>query len=419
MASILSTSKSSAQMNSQALLVSAVAVGAVGGLLLGRSKRVQSTLAGLLGGGGGEASAAVGKRSVEDLVRENIKTLTPYRCARDDYEEGVLLDANENSIGATVAKPPDQRELNRYPCPYQWELKQLIAKHRNIAKEQIFLGVGSDEAIDMMMRIFCVPRKDTILITPPTYGMYGVCAKVNDVEVIKSPLDPSFDVDLEALFADVRPSTKLLFLCSPGNPTAKSIPLETIEAVLNDPRYDGMVVVDEAYVDFSTVPSACCLVDKYPKLIVLQTLSKAFGLAGIRLGMAISQESTIQYFNNVKAPYSVNKLTAEMAIDAFNNLPLLKANIQTILDERVKVAAALEGLPYVSKVHHSDTNFLLFVIPKAKEIYKSMAEAGVVTRYRGTEMHCDGCIRVTIGTPAENDEFLALLQKTAKEFGVC
>lgn len=358
-------------------------------------------------------------KTVADLVRSNIRELTPYRCARDDYEEGVLLDANENSIGATVESPPDTLELNRYPDPYQLELKEMIAKHRGIKSEQIFLGVGSDEAIDMMMRIFCDPRSENICITPPTYGMYKVCAKVNDVPVLTAPLTPSFDVDVELVLSTVKPSTKILFLCSPGNPTAKSIPLATIEEVLNSPLYSGIVAVDEAYVDFSDVPSACELVDKYPKLIVLQTLSKAFGLAGIRLGMAIAQKETIQYFNNVKAPYNISKLTASAAKGAFRNIELLLANIATLKEERIKVAAVLQDLPFVQKVHHSDTNFLLFKIEKADEIYKHMAEAGVVTRYRGKEQHCTDCIRVTIGTAEENDKFLALLQETAKLFGLC
>lgn len=358
------------------------------------------------------------RRGVQDLVRGNIKALEPYRCARDDYDEGVLLDANENSIGATVEAPPDPRELNRYPDPYQWALKAEIAKLRGVRKEEIFLGVGSDEAIDMVMRIFCTPQKDSILITPPTYGMYKVSAAVNDVNIQKAPLTPSFDLDVEALFRSVDSTTKIIFLCSPGNPTAKSIPLDVVEAVLSDERYDGIVVVDEAYVDFSSQPSACKLIPKYPKLIVMQTLSKAFGLAGIRLGMAMGNEQVISYFNNMKAPYNISKLTAEFAQGAFRNLELMRTNVKTILEERERVVKALATFSFVKHIHPSDTNFLLVKIPKAKEVYKTMADSGVVIRFRGSEMHCEDCVRITIGTPEENDKFLDLLQRTVKSLGV-
>lgn len=358
------------------------------------------------------------KRTVQDLVRPNILALQPYRCARDDYDSGILLDANENSIGATVEAPPDDMQLNRYPCPYQFELKELIANYRGIKKEQIFLGVGSDEAIDLIIRVFCEPRVDNIMITPPTYGMYKVCAAVNDVPLVKSPLTPDFDVDVDALMADVTPNTKVLFLCSPGNPTAKAIPKATVEAVLRDERYDGIVVLDEAYVDFSPEGSACQLVDKYPKLIVMQTLSKAFGLAGIRLGMAISNEATTQILNNVKAPYNISKLTSKQATGAFRNLALLNTNMSTILSERERVAKALAKMSFVQQVHPSHTNFLLVQMPKAKEIYLLMAEAGVVLRFRGHELHCAGCLRITIGTPAENDAMLKMLQSTAADVGV-
>lgn len=357
----------------------------------------------------------VGRRRVEDLVRPNIASLEPYRCARDDYSEGILLDANENSIGATVGGP-DHRELNRYPCPYQRELKTMIAEYRGVRWEQLFLGVGSDEAIDMIMRIFCTPGVDSILITPPTYGMYSVSAKVNDVAVQKVPLTPAFDVEVDKVLAAVTETTKIIFLCSPGNPTAKSIPLAAVEAILLG--FDGIVVVDEAYVDFSTTPSACALVDKYENLVVMQTLSKAFGLAGIRLGMAIGNEQVIRYFNTMKAPYNVSKLAAEHGVGAFKHIDVMKANVATLLSERARLETALRALPFVRRVCHSDTNFVLFELPKAKEIYKTMADSGVVCRFRGNELHCADCLRVTVGTPPENDRFLELLQTTATLFKI-
>ena len=348
------------------------------------------------------------------LVRPNIRSLQPYRCARDDYTDGILLDANENSIGATVApEPGDSRELNRYPCPYQIPLKQLISAHRGVRPENIFLGVGSDEAIDMIMRIFCAPGKDSILICPPTYGMYTVCAKVNDVEVQKVPLSPAFDVMVDEVLAAVRKTTKLIFLCSPGNPTAKSIPLATVEKVAGAAT-GSIVIVDEAYVDFSDTKSACCLIDKYPNIVVMQTLSKAFGLAGIRLGMAMGNPDVIHYFNTMKAPYNISKLTSEFAVNAFKNKAVMEKNIKLLLSERERVDAALRAFPFVKRVCPSDTNFLLFELRNAKAIYSTMADSGVVVRYRGGDIHCKDCLRVTIGAPKENDRFLELLEATAK-----
>ena len=271
--------------------------------------------------------------------------------------------------------------LNRYPDPLHYNLKEHIAALRHVRKTQIFLGVGSDEAIDMLFRIFCYPTVDNVLITPPTYGMYKVCAKVNDVAVKTAPLTPVFDVDEEVTLAAIDANTKLLFLCSPGNPTSKSISLDVIERIAS--KYTtGILVVDEAYVDFSTVSSACSLIDKYPNIVVLQTLSKAFGLAGIRLGMAIAQENIIQLMNNVKAPYNINKLTVEVALEAFHDLSKFETNKKLILSERAYLNEKLAQLSIVKKIFHSDANFILFQIPKAQEIYKTMADRGIVCRYR-------------------------------------
>eukprot|EP00613_Pedinella_sp_CCMP2098_P020404 CAMPEP_0171696702 /NCGR_PEP_ID=MMETSP0991-20121206/8429_1 /TAXON_ID=483369 /ORGANISM="non described non described, Strain CCMP2098" /LENGTH=431 /DNA_ID=CAMNT_0012285447 /DNA_START=230 /DNA_END=1526 /DNA_ORIENTATION=- len=395
--------------------------------------------------------------TISDLVRANIASLEPYRCARDDYSDGVLLDANENSIGATVAEP-DTMELNRYPDPYQKELKEMIAKYRGVRWEQIFLGVGSDEAIDIIMRIFCVPGTDSILITPPTYGMYSVSAKTNDVGIIKVPLTPEFDVEVEKVprvrflppllvisvsnsihifthsFSDERWSN-LIFLVPhllrytgsgrgdlahqdhlpllAGQPDRESDPDSVVEAVAS--KFNGIVVVDEAYIDFCTsTPSACCLVDKHRNIVVMQTLSKAFGLAGVRLGMAIANAEVIHYFNTMKAPYNVSKLASKMGKGAFEHVALMESNVALILQERARVAHALSALPFVKRVCRSDANFLLFELPNAKAVYKTMADSGVVCRFRGSEINCKDCLRVTIGTPSENDQFLALLESTAK-----
>jgi histidinol-phosphate aminotransferase len=272
--------------------------------------------------------------------------------------------------------------LRRYPDPLHLDLKEEIAKLRNVKKEQIFLGVGSDEAIDILFRIFCNPREDNALIAPPTYGMYKVCAKINDVGIKSAPLTPSFDVDLPALLAGIDEHTKLVFLCSPGNPTCKVIPNSVVEEVLAV-YHTGILVVDEAYIDFSGTDSACSLIEKYPNVVVLQTMSKAFGLAGIRLGMCFGSENVVQLMNNIKAPYNINKLTAEVAVAAFKNLDLYRSNVAALLLERNFLLDGLKAMmPRIKKIHHSDANFILFVIPKAETIYKIMADRGVVCRFR-------------------------------------
>lgn len=359
--------------------------------------------------------------NLQDVARANILELVPYRCARDDYSEGILLDANENSIGPSLATSDlasfGPLALNRYPDPLHYDFKESLAKLRNVKKEQIFLGVGSDEAIDILFRIFCNPRVDNAVVTPPTYGMYKVCAKINDVEVKSAPLTPNFDVDIPLILATITPVTKLVFLCSPGNPTCKVIPNSVVEEILTSYN-TGVVVVDEAYIDFSKTESATTLVAKYPNVVVLQTLSKAFGLAGIRLGMAYASEAIIQLMNNIKAPYNVNKLTIDVAKRAFSDLSIFQSNVDMILAEREFLLRSLRSMPAIKKIHHTDANFILFVIPKSKEIYKVMADRGIVCRYRGSELHCDDCLRVTVGTHEENIKFLTLLDEVTQSLGV-
>lgn len=366
------------------------------------------------------------------LARPNILELQPYRCARDDYSDGVLLDANENAFGPTSLPtksldPYDNSNtLERYPDPYQSDLKELFCRERgnDLKPSNVFVGVGSDEAIDLLMRIFCTPGAgsggDNILITPPTYGMYKVCAKVNDVEIVSAPLTPDFDLDIPKMMAAVTEKTKLLFICSPGNPTCKAIPLAEIEKIASDTeKYPGLIVVDEAYIDFAGEDaSAVSLLKKYDNIVVLQTLSKAFGLAGIRCGFCIGPPDVIQLMNNVKAPYNVNSLTSEVAINAMNSMDTLRKNVASTMVERARVRTELEALTdIVVSVYPSDSNFLLFRVKddlQAVTVYKKMADDGVVTRFRGNELHCNQCIRVTIGTKEENDKFLAILQATWK-----
>lgn len=341
---------------------------------------------------------------IESLVRPNIRRLQPYRSARDDFETGLLLDANENSLGAPFR---DAEGLNRYPSPQQYELRKRIADFRDVDVDNVFVGVGSDEAIDLLLRIFCEPARDRIIITPPTYGMYKVAAQINDITVDEVLLSEDFQLRPDRILAAVRPETRLLFLCSPNNPTGNHLKLFEIEKLLD--RFPGLVVVDEAYIDFSSRKSLAARVREYPNLVVLQTMSKAFGLAGIRLGMAIASPDIIGYMMKVKAPYNLNTLTSKYAREAFDHLGQIRWNIDEIIQERNRLAHELNAFPGIDQVAPSDANFLLFKVDGAYDIYRRLAEEGVIIRYRGHEPHCENGLRVTIGTPEENNRFLEKL----------
>lgn len=343
--------------------------------------------------------------NIQSLIRENIRNLTPYRSARDDFNSGILLDANENSFGSSVRNPLD---LHRYPDPAQEKLREVIANYRHVDVENLFLGVGSDEPIDLLMRIFCEPARDSIIISPPTYGMYKVSANINNVAVKEVLLTEKFQLQPDKIKEAANETTKLLFLCSPNNPTANDMKRTDLLKLCT--TFPGIVVVDEAYIDFSKQESMAEMVQQYPNLVVLQTFSKAFGLAGIRLGVAISNPEIISYMMRVKAPYNINKLTADTAMKAFDNLELLKFNIKKIREERQYVAEQLEHSAAVEKVYPSNANFLLFKINHAKEVYQNLAKLGVIVRYRGNEPHCEDCLRVTIGMPDENVKFLKALK---------
>ena len=344
--------------------------------------------------------------ALENLVRPNIRELTPYRSARDDFEEGLLLDANENSLGA----PYHEAEgLNRYPDPHQKELRKAVADWRETNPEQVFTGVGSDEAIDLLFRIFCEPGKDRVITTPPTYGMYRVSAGIHNVEVDEVLLDKQFEPVVDDILSAAGEQTKMLFLCSPNNPTANSIPLDTLEEILE--QFPGMVVLDEAYIDFSMEPSRVMLIDRYPNLVVLQTLSKSFGMAGIRLGLAFAQKTVIDFMMKVKAPYNVNALTSKYALEAFRHLDTVRFNVDSIRDERKRLHGELKKIPAVKKIYPSDANFLLAKIDNALETYKKLAEKNVIVRYRGNEPRCEDCLRITVGTPDENDQLIETLKE--------
>lgn len=342
-----------------------------------------------------------------DIVRPNLRNLEPYRCARDDYSTGILLDANENSFGPPLEN--DEQSLNRYPDPHQIELRTLMAEFRGVAMEQVFAGVGSDEAIDLLMRIVCVPGKDSILITPPTYGMYKVSANINDVRVQSVPLTEDFQLRVPEILDAVEETTRLIFVCTPGNPTAKCVSADDVRTILDNFK-TGLVVVDEAYIDFADEPSFCRLVSTYPNLVVLQTLSKAFGLAGIRLGFAFADCELISMMNKVKAPYNVNRLTSDVAIAALRNRDAVRAKVEQCKAQRQWLVDQLSELPFVRKIYPSDANFLLVRMDNAYKVYREVAARGVVIRYRGSEIHCQDCVRITVGTPEENHRLMELLQ---------
>ncbi len=346
------------------------------------------------------------KIDIPSLIRKNILDLTPYRSARDDFNEGILLDANENSFGSPVRNSLD---LHRYPSPTQDVLRRKIAGYRGVDFENIFLGVGSDEPIDLLMRIFCEPAKDSILITPPTYGMYKVAANINNVGIKEVQLTKNFQLKPADIIEHADSTTKILFLCSPNNPTAND--LKRTDLLKLVAQFPGIVVVDEAYIDFSHQESMAEMVQQFPNLVVLQTFSKAMGLAGARLGVAISSPEIINYMLRVKSPYNINKLTADAALKVFENLDLMKFNIKKIREERDYVAEELSHSDAVEIVYASNANFLLFKIKNAKEIYQKLAGKGVIVRYRGNEPLCEDCLRVTIGMPDENVRFLKSLKE--------
>lgn len=342
---------------------------------------------------------------LKTLIRPNILDLKPYRSARDDFDSGILLDANENSLGAPFE---NDLELHRYPMPYQEELRARIAAFRKVDSENIFTGVGSDEAIDLLFRIFCESGLDEVLITPPTYGMYKVSAAINNVHVQQVLLTPDFQLQVAETLEAATDKTKIIFLCSPNNPTGNSLRTEDILTVVKN--FPGIVVVDEAYIDFSEQESFATQVKNYPNLVVLQTMSKAFGLAGIRLGTAIASAEIIQYMMKVKAPYNVNKLTSQAALRGYSNIEGMQLKVKELLKERERVIDELSSVEKIEKIYPTDANFLIFKLDNALEVYQKLAAEGVIVRYRGNEPHCENCLRLTIGSIDENDAFLQALR---------
>lgn len=339
------------------------------------------------------------------LVRPNISKLVAYSSARDEFsgEAKVFLDANENSLGSPLLK-----WYNRYPDPHQRAIKQKLSVIKGIAPEHIFLGNGSDECIDLLFRCFCEPGKDNVIICPPTYGMYEVSANINDVAVKKAPLLEDFQLDLVHLETLVDTDTKLIWLCSPNNPTGNALNRVDIETVLNN--FNGIVVVDEAYINFAKQKSFIQELTEYPNLVVLQTLSKAWGLAGLRLGMAFASAAIIEVLDKVKPPYNINQATQELVLKALDEVGQVNDMIRLLVDMREALAEVFRSMPTVEKVYPSDANFLLVKIKDARKIYEFLLGKGIVLRDRSNVTLCEDCLRITVGTEQENTLLVDAMQ---------
>ena len=338
------------------------------------------------------------------LVRENIKNLKPYSSARSEFsgQASIYLDANENSFGSPLTK-----WYNRYPDPLQWEVKKKLSAIKNVPVEQMLLGNGSDECIDLLIRAFCNPKEDQIIICPPTYGMYEVYANINDIAVKEVPLLHGYQLNLEALEQAIVANTKLIFLCSPNNPTGNSLEREDIEIVLNN--FEGIVVVDEAYINYSRHHSFIAELKDYPNLVILQTFSKAWGLAALRLGMTYASTAIIDILNKIKPPYNVNQATQELALKALDNLEEVNTMIKETVQEREVLVNGLVILPLVEKVHPSDANFVLVKMRGATAVYNYLKEKGIIVRNRSNILLCEDSLRITVGTPEQNQQLLMAL----------
>jgi len=338
---------------------------------------------------------------IKKIVRPNIEILKAYSSAKEEYtgEANILLDANENSLGSPLTK-----WYNRYPDPYQKKLKEKLAFIKQIEASQIFIGNGSDECIDNLYRTFCIPGKDNIIICPPTYPMYEVGANINNIEIKLAPLLENYQLNVAHIEQLVNENTKIIWICSPNNPTGNSLDRIDIETILN--HFNGIVVVDEAYINFSKQKSFSASLIDYPNLVVLQTLSKAWGLAGLRLGMCFASEAIIGYMNKVKAPYNINIVTQELALQALEEVGQVNDMIQHLVDMRIALAEVIQSMPHVEKVYPSDTNFLLVKIPKASELYRYLLTQGIVVRDRSSLENCADSLRITVGTEQENTQLV-------------
>jgi histidinol-phosphate aminotransferase len=336
---------------------------------------------------------------LNNLVRDNVKSLLPYSSARDEYktdgEAMIFLDANEN---------PFENGLNRYPDPQQMLLKSKISEIKQVPEKQILLGNGSDEVLDLIFRAFCEPGNDNVISLPPTYGMYKVLSGINNVENREVLLTSEFEPDVDAILETTDPNTKLLFLCSPSNPSGNSFNADLVKKLLES--FNGLVVIDEAYIDFSDVTGWSQSLDKYPNLIITQTFSKAFGMAGIRLGMLFASAEIIKILNRIKPPYNVNELTQQRAMKGLQNYSEIKQQVVDIKSERDILSKQLLQLKYVAKIFSSDANFLLIKVDDADQRYMELIGKGIVVRNRSKQPLCENCLRITVGTASENQNLL-------------
>ncbi|MCU0415813.1 MAG: histidinol-phosphate transaminase [Cytophagaceae bacterium] len=343
--------------------------------------------------------------SLSKLIRPNVLRMKPYSSARDEYKgtEGVFLDANENSLGSTISI-----SVNRYPDPLQKQVKQAICLLKGIPEEQIFLGNGSDEPIDLILRALCEPGKDAIVIMPPTYGMYEVSAHLNDVKIIEVPLNSDYQIRKEAVLQSIDSSVKVIFCCSPNNPTGNLLSTKDILEIAS--QFDGIVVVDEAYIDFASMPSITTYISEYPNILVLQTFSKAWGLAALRLGMAFGTKELIQVLNKIKPPYNINQLTQEKAVEALSNVAQMQAMVKEIVGQREWLRKELEQLPFIHFIAPSEANFLLIKTVDGTDLYEYLVRHQIITRNRSTVLLCEQGVRITVGTKDENKQLISVLQ---------
>ena len=342
---------------------------------------------------------------IDALVRDNVINMSSYSSARDEYknvtdENLIYLDANES---------PFDNGINRYPNNKHNDLKTVVSKIKNVNVNQVVFGNGTDEILDLIVRVFCNPNQDQIITLPPTYGMYDVIAKTNSVENIEIPLKSDFSIDTDKILGLKESNTKILFLCSPNNPTGNSFDINVLSDLIKDFR--GVVVVDEAYIDFSSQKSLIKLIDKYENLIITQTMSKAYGMAGIRLGMGFSNEKIISYINKIKPPYNINILTENKALEELKKVNEIKSNVNSILNQREKLISSLEKLDFVEKIYESDANFILIKVDNADLRYNQLLKKGIVVRNRTNQYLCQNCLRITVGTKDENK----ILIKTLNE----
>jgi histidinol-phosphate aminotransferase len=344
--------------------------------------------------------------NIKSLLRKNIANLVPYSSARDEFSgiAAIYLDANENSLGS-----PYTKWYNRYPDPSQKLLKEKVASIKGIPPSQIFLGNGSDEPIDILFRAFCEPGIDNVMILPPTYGMYEVSANINNVAITAIPLTENFQPDLDAIANGIDDHTKIIWICSPNNPTGNSIDIQAIEMILLN--FNGIVVVDEAYINFSRHRSWIPELIDFPNLVVLQTLSKAWGLAGLRIGMAFGSEEIIHIMNTIKSPYNISQPAQDITFNALENLDQVNDMIKILVDERELLATALASMPIVEKIFPSDANFLLVRFYNAQLVYDDLASVGIIVRNRSKIEQTKNCLRITVGTPTENKQLIKRLQE--------